>query len=372
MPRILAVGFADDFARSLATKVSIPGVRPVDAVEQLLTETFIHNLRGADFSLVKPPSVKLHAMYFKERGATLAQLARQGYETWYSELLFSTKIQDVVESITLETTGLETRPINYGPAGDISHKLWSKKLRTQANHILRLNHLVIPPTVFSDAIKALEELPPLQQPFIANPRPGPRSHGFDMGVPGFEFVSFDHITSGARHFCSCARIAHTKMKQMTARMSSGPDAWPSQIVRLLTDIEYRDEVCHLCVARRSGAEAAGYLYGDAVQDFVLPYIDQLVAEGMDKATARSEVQQTLGISRWVREAEMYNIVKKLFPDQVIMREASPAWLGRQRLDVFIPALNLALEHQGEQHYVPVRAFGGDDAHRRGLERAALK
>lgn len=118
---------------------------------------------------------------------------------------------------------------------------------------------------------------------------------------------------------------------------------------------------------------AGIVYGDTIQEFVAPYVNQLMlSDGIDKATARAEVQQTLGISRWVREAEMHDIVKKLFPDHVVIREASPPWLGRQRLDVFIPALNLAMEHQGEQHYRPVSAFGGEEALKRATERDVNK
>lgn len=66
------------------------------------------------------------------------------------------------------------------------------------------------------------------------------------------------------------------------------------------------------------------------------------------------------------------LVKQLFPEQVILREASPPWLKRQRLDVYIPAIALALEHQGEQHYRAIKAFGGDAALQRNLERDALK
>lgn len=98
----------------------------------------------------------------------------------------------------------------------------------------------------------------------------------------------------------------------------------------------------------------------------------MLMPGMDKPTARSEVQYTLGLSRWVREAEMYSLLKKLFPDQVILREASPPWLGRQRLDVYLPAIGLALEHHGEQHYRAIAAFGGEMALKRNMERDALK
>ncbi len=69
---------------------------------------------------------------------------------------------------------------------------------------------------------------------------------------------------------------------------------------------------------------------------------------------------------------MYNLVKKLFPEQVVLREASPPWLGRQRLDVYLPALGLALEHQGEQHYKAISAFGGENALQRNRERDVIK
>lgn len=360
----------------MATAVASPGIRPADAVEHLLIQSLVRNLcETTNFTILKSPSVILHPMYFKDRCANLSQLARQGYETWYVELTFSTANKDTVESLEIDTVGMELNPINYGPAGSSSHRLRSKKLKTQTNHVLRLNHIVIPPVVFLDAMDAIKNMPPLEQPFIANPRPGPRTGGFEHGLEGFEFVSFDHLVTGDRHFCCCARFANESMLSTAKQKASSyvKDAWPHQVVRLLSDAKYRDGVCHLCVARRSGPEAAAVLYGDAVPEFVAAYTDQvMLTEGVDKPTARADVQQTLGLSRWVREAEMYSLVKKVFPDRVVLREASPPWLGRQRLDVFVPDLHLAIEHQGEQHYRAVDAFGGESALRRNLERDALK
>lgn len=367
----IALGLSEHlFAEALALKASTVGIRPVDAVEELLTQTLVQNICDAEpVRLHKPPSVKLHSMYYKNRCASLAELARGGYETWYVELKFATAAEAAVESFEVEGMGLELRPINYGPAGLITHRLWSKKLKTQTNHILRLNHLLVPPNIFARTIGAVEKMPPLEQPFIANPRPGPRPAGFEMDIEGFELVSFDHVVNGKRHFCACARPSHEKIKN---NGTSGGTLW-NLMARLLAKAEYQDGVCHLCVANRAGPEAAADLYGDSVQEFVAAYITQMrLAHGMDKATARSEVQQTLGLSRWVREAEMHGLVKKLFPEQVIFREASPPWLKRQRLDVYIPALNLAMEHQGEQHYKAVKAFGGDAALQRNFERDALK
>lgn len=375
MTATLAIQLSGTFSDTLAAKVSTPGVRPVDAVEQLLTEMLINSLSGSpSVQLLKPPSVRLHPMYFADRCATLSHLARHGYATWYVDLVFSTALESAVDSVDVVATGLELKPISYGLESH-SYRLTTKRLKKQANHVLRLNHLVVSSAIFADTLHALEFLPPLEQPYVANPRPGPRSHGFEHGIADFEFVSFDHMVTGKRRFCSCSRVANEKMlataRGMTGNYSAG--SWPHQVVSLLIDASYEDSICHLCIARRSGPEMAGIVYGDTIQEFVAPYINQIMrSDGIDKATARSEVQQTLGISRWVREAEMHGIVKKLFPDHVVPREASPSWLGRQRLDVFIPALNLAFEHQGEQHYRPVSAFGGEEALKRVAERDSVK
>jgi hypothetical protein len=40
------------------------------------------------------------------------------------------------------------------------------------------------------------------------------------------------------------------------------------------------------------------------------------------------------------------------------RKPRPVWLGRQHLDIFIPALSVAIEFQGLQHDQPVAFFGG--------------
>ena len=38
----------------------------------------------------------------------------------------------------------------------------------------------------------------------------------------------------------------------------------------------------------------------------------------------------------------------------------PDWLGHQSLDIFVPDLNIGIEYQGAQHYIPITLFGGED------------
>ena len=145
------------------------------------------------------------------------------------------------------------------------------------------------------------------------------------------------------------------------------------MVDLLESATYEEALCHFCVAEQRGEEALSDWYGEQIQQHYGPYVDLLVrSTDMDIRTAKAEARRRLSISRWVREDELYRLVTKLFPSKTIRREASPRWLGRQRLDIYLPELALAIEHQGEQHYRPIKAFGGEQAFAMTKERDERK
>jgi hypothetical protein len=73
---------------------------------------------------------------------------------------------------------------------------------------------------------------------------------------------------------------------------------------------------------------------------------------------------------WKRENSMASLIARFFPDCV--REHSPQWLGGQRIDVFVPSINVAFEYQGEQHHQAVDYFGGADGLIRTKERDRRK
>lgn len=373
----MKIGFEiEPFVSDLAREITTPGVRPVDATERLLSQHLTASLKAAlGTRAIKEPTVRIHAGYSKNRWAVLPELAAGGYETWYPDLRFSTKLSDMVDVIEIEPTGFMLDPIDYGFGVSRTHDFKIKTLKTQRNHILRLNRLKIAGFVFDRVLKVVAQDRTLEQPYLANPAPALKESGNEMVVARDEFVSFDHIVDGSRVFCDCAKPAHDKARSSAMAIAHQyvADSWPHQLIRFLSAPVYSEAICHLCVARSMGPEGAAYRYGDAMQEFVAPYINQLVqSQDMDERTARAEVQRTLGLSRWLREAEMYQSIKQIFPDALVLREASPPWLGRQRLDVFLPQLCLALEYQGEQHYLPIAAFGGAEALARTVERDALK
>jgi hypothetical protein len=141
----------------------------------------------------------------------------------------------------------------------------------------------------------------------------------------------------------------------------------------LASAEFVPVLCHLCVLRECGREAMLDRYGSEILTDHRLYVNQWAGvHGSGTATATTEVQRLLGVARWKRETELYVVVRDLFPEHAVEREARLPWLGSLRLDVFVPELQLAFEHMGEQHYRPIAVFGGDAAHRRTVERDLLK
>lgn len=345
------------------------GVPPVVALERALEAHIFEQFRESlGDRLVKPPVVRLHTMYFKDKFAALPALSATGYETWYTEIHFATRLGDEIEDLQIVADSIDVIPIDYGFG--VHRKVQTKisSLKRQTSHKFRINHLRVHGHVFQKVLDQLATGGELHNPLIANFTPGP-------DIVGYRVVSYDHMVTGSRRFCICARRAHahmlTQAAELVPRYAQG--SWPEVVVAMLENATYGQDICHLCLARDLSSEEAVRRYGASIETYFEAFVDQVQFDhGVDKITAKAEVMHVLGLSRWVREAALYRVIRDIFPDQRILRESSPEWLRRMRIDIYLPELNLAIEHQGKQHYRPIAVFGGEEAHARVLERDILK
>lgn len=98
----------------------------------------------------------------------------------------------------------------------------------------------------------------------------------------------------------------------------------------------------------------------------LMYVEKVLK--LELKTIKDEAENTfranLGLKpkapKWISEQALFDKIKLKYNNLIIVSQASPSWLGRQRFDIFIPELNAAIEYNGSQHYVAVGLFGGEE------------
>jgi hypothetical protein len=62
---------------------------------------------------------------------------------------------------------------------------------------------------------------------------------------------------------------------------------------------------------------------------------------------------------WISETDLYYKLKQHFKAVNVIHHGKPKWLGRQHVDIWLPAYNIGIEYQGQQHDRPVEYFGGE-------------
>ena len=92
--------------------------------------------------------------------------------------------------------------------------------------------------------------------------------------------------------------------------------------------------------------------------------------------AEDKYRESIGVPKigenWISETRLYYAIKAKFAPIEVLQHASPKWLGRQHLDIYLPYYNIAIEYQGAQHYRPVEFFGGVEAFEKTKERDKRK
>ena len=84
---------------------------------------------------------------------------------------------------------------------------------------------------------------------------------------------------------------------------------------------------------------------------------KLISETRSNSVITTTIFAMFFWTAYVNELLLANIIQTIFPDSI--RQYRAKWLGKYIIDIFIPSKNIAVEYQEEQHYKPVKRFGGE-------------
>jgi hypothetical protein len=87
---------------------------------------------------------------------------------------------------------------------------------------------------------------------------------------------------------------------------------------------------------------------------------------------RRRWSREIGASPWVSENQSFQLLRRQLKGLDVFQHARPTWLDPQHLDVYVPAIDLAVEFMGRQHFEPLEFFGGEKAYRELAERDRKK
>lgn len=174
--------------------------------------------------------------------------------------------------------------------------------------------------------------------------------------------TFYNKMTGESFLCSCFKNAISKEQD-------GLMVRHAHLKNALEKQSFKESICHICTNTNSDLVFGGSAFKGKYGAYITKYVIQ---EGISERDAENYIRDLKGVARigerWVNETLLFNYINLLFPEFTVQREASPTWLNKQRFDVYIPELNLAVEYQGKQHYVAVGLFGGEE----GLKKTQLR
>lgn len=235
-------------------------------------------------------------------------------------------------------------------------KIKTSTLKRSVRHEVRMRWLQLRQTALRPAMEALPNECQCPQSLLV-----PRMHGvWDWAL------RFECKVCGQSYFCECfekaLRIYYAESQKKKA--TYGKQGWPWQFIADYERSKLRAGICHMCRNVPSSLQYCHPMYGSPILVKYGPYIVKTTLEkGINQREAENEIRDRLEIPRigehWVSEVELLRIVRDIFPSEEVIHQASPEWLGRQRLDIFVPRLKLAVEYHGQQHFEPVDFFGGE-------------
>ncbi|WP_407458002.1 hypothetical protein [Fibrobacter sp.] len=338
------------FERALIETFNEHQPQPIRAVEKtlkkILYEEVTRNCKSFDNFI--SASITIHEFYNKINHS-LAYLSKHGLTFWYTVIETKWKKPSDFLIINANVKGIKLGFSQYADGKKVYQNNYAYDKKKHIIIKTQLNEIIITSEVFSRVLSATKE----KQNYLI--------------YTGFEYFQDINYTFVLPHYyrnvdnklfvCACTKKAFEE-SQVTGFKRPKPT--------------FEENICHFCMSKSLDRNALIELYGGEFLTVNGPFVTKLVADGYKHRTALAEFSRIFKTSKWKNEAELYAITKILFPSFTIIREHNPKELKGLRIDIFIQELNLAIEYQGQQHFEPVKAFGGEEAFKKLKERDALK
>ncbi len=313
-----------------------------------------------------------------KKTSNLKELSKKGFLTHYVEVTINTTKQ-VDELCLNEPTITKYLEIEYANNVFIAVRIKKIELKTKNKFKVRINSFFIPKEIFNEIYSTHKDHlcdGELLQDFMHG--------GYDW------WLKFECKVCRDLFFCECFKDSfYIYMSQIKEEINIGTHK--KEFLDSFSTANYKKGICHFCTNKIPSFTYCSSMYGSKIKVVYGAYIEKLAIEKgkidsfneeyieenkrIDRE-AENEIREILNYpkigERWVNETFLFNTVKMLFDKYEVIREASPDWLGRQRLDIFIPELKLAIEYQGEQHYKPISIFGGEEGFEKNKKRDILK
>lgn len=279
-----------------------------------------------------------------------------GFDFWYLTLQMDLKPgAEMTEDDVSHPEHLRLLSISYGIGIDKTLRFSHKKMKTRERYQIQMLHPVIPASLLKQDFSGSNEKCTCETRYLI-PKP--------LGVWSW-WQQFACVICGTAYFCECFRQAVDKYTPVA--LEAKPDyfdsGWPHEFLAATSNAKYRANICHLCTGKPSNLFYCHPMYGSSIKVRYGSYIKKFsIADDIEERDAENKVREMLGVPKigegWLNETQLFKIISFIFSSHSVVREASPDWLGKQRLDVYIPELSIAVEYQGEQHFKPIELFGG--------------
>lgn len=362
----------DDFTQQLAAMLARGGVNLHHAVTTVIKT-------GISQSLDQLVANGTCSRYGFKNGSQSRVLSLKeaagdsGFDFWYLDIQIDFPLKTKIsESDLRRPVGMRWLPIDYGGGVKRTFTFKHVTMKTRERCEIQILHPKVPAKFFRSTLRHF----PMECPCNKH-----NLMPIQAGVWEWR-QAFGCVICGRTFLCECFRTAMQKAAE-TEKQQISDDATQQDREELNRFIDkeysaqYRPGLCHLCTGTPSNLLYCSPMYGSAVKVRYGAYMEKFaIAEGLPPRDAENRVRDILGLPRigegWINETQLFRLLEVFFSNHVLIREASPEWLGNQRLDFFLPTLSLAIEYQGEQHFKPVELFGGKAALRNTQMRDARK